>query len=298
MHFNKSKPAPGANMMQSYMERRLTDLHYKSGPSVQNYKDKVIAFVIGTVIIALLPYLHIGIFYLKIWVPGKPKVDRKKCRCSCFDTVFRGEYEDPGQVTYKHVYFNATWETSRIWIFTVIFMLLAYESIKYLIPLIREKKLRKSMFVLYLVNLYPHYYSWWSYFSYYNEDFYRYYYHHLYFTVTELIATCMVLHLCDNRNKIVSWKIFVILGINSMHMIVAGIDQFVTHVIVGRSAKFQSARDIGLMVPDLLHIIIPVIELVLMAKNESLTISELCYKEEVLLCVLFIFMGTVFGRIL
>lgn len=83
-----------------------------------------------------------------------------------------------------------------------------------------------------------------------------------------------------------------------MHMIVAGIDQFVTHVIVGRSAKFQSARDIGLMVPDLLHIIIPVIELVLMAKNESLTISELCYKEEVLLCVLFIFMGTVFGRIL
>ena len=116
---------------------------------------------------------------------------------------FTGSYENPGKIPYKHIYFNATWQTSRIWLFTVVFILLAYESIRYIVPLVKSRHLRHSMFFLYIINLYPHYYSWWSYFSYYNEDFYNYFKHHMLFTVTEIIATCIVLNLCDSRNEII-----------------------------------------------------------------------------------------------
>lgn len=34
----------------------------------------------------------VGIFYLKVWVPNKPPVDKDNCTCSCFDTVFKGNY--------------------------------------------------------------------------------------------------------------------------------------------------------------------------------------------------------------
>lgn len=196
------------------------------------------------------------------------------------------------------MYFNATWQTSRIWIFTVVFILLAYESVKYLVPLMRRKRLRASMFYLYLINLYPHYYSWWSYFNYYNEDFYNYFKHHFMFTITEVIATCIVLNLCDRRNDVVSWKVFAIVSINLMHIFVSGLDQFVSHVIRGKGTNFQNARDIGLMIPDSLHVIIPIWQLLKSAKNKDLAIKELFNREEIIMCIVFISLFTLIGRIL
>jgi hypothetical protein len=63
------------------------------------------------------------------------------------------------------------------------------------------------------------------------------------------------------RNAIVSWKILAIISINTMHMMIAGMDQFISHVIRGRGTDFQNVRDIGLMVPDLFHVVIPLVEL-------------------------------------
>ncbi|XP_061165034.1 uncharacterized protein LOC133173988 [Saccostrea echinata] len=286
------------NFVQTFLESRLTTLHNTSAPSVTNYKLKVISFVVAAFLISLLPILHIGVFYAQIWVPQKGYIDRRTCRNTCFDTIFRGSYENPGETTYKHVYFNATWQTSRIWIFTVVFILLAYESIKYLIPLVRRRGLRGSMFALYLINLYPHYYSWWSYFSYYNEDFYNYFKHHFMFTVTEIIATCIVLNLCDRRNEVVSWKVLAIVSINLMHILVSGVDQFVSHVIQGKGTSFQNARDIGLMIPDSLHLIIPLWQLMKSAKDKDVRIKDLCSKEEIIMSIVFICLFTLLGRVM
>ena len=211
---------------------------------------------------------------------------------------FSGAYENPGMTTYKHVYFNTTWQTFRIWIFTILFILLAYESIKYVIPLVRKGNIRQTMFALYLVNLYPHYYSWWSYFSYYNEDFYTYFKHHMWFTVTEIIVTCLVLNLTDIRNEIISWKILAIVSINVMHILVGGMDQFISDVIYGKGAMFHKARNLGLMIPDLLHVIIPLWELYQYALRKELKIQEICYKEEIFLCLVFVTFGTFIGRLL
>ncbi|KAK3575856.1 hypothetical protein CHS0354_034452 [Potamilus streckersoni] len=298
MHFNKSKGTPGGNMIQSYMERQLTSLHHASVPSVTNYKDKVIAFLTGALVIILLPYIHIGIIYLKLWVPDKKRVFKNNCSCSCFDTVFRGEYEQPGKTMYKHVYFNATWQTLCIWFLTVIFILLAYESIKYLIPLARRRNLRISMFILYVINIYPHYYSWWSYFSYYNEDFYSYYKHHMLFTVTELMSSAVVLNLCDIRNEFISWKILTLVSINIMHVLVGGMDQFIHEVIYGHGARFHKARNIGLMVPDILHVVVPLWAFHKYLVRKELQWKDIFYKEELLMCIVFISIATLMGRLL
>lgn len=287
----------GSNVMENFVEQKLMALHNTSETSVKNYKQKTIAFLTAAVVIISLPYIHFGIIQSMVFA-GKPKVDRKSCNCSCFDTIFRGAYESPGKAGYKHVYFNITWQTCRIWIFTVIFILMAYESSKYLIGVISNKSLRISMFLLFFINLYPHYYSWWSYFSYYNEDFYDYYKHHMMFTITEIIATCLVLNLCDIRNPIVSWKVMAIVSINSMHVLIALMDQFFAHVIQGRGTHFQNVRNIALMVPDLFHVVIPLIELFTFARRSKKEVRDLCFKEEVMLCIVFVTIGTLIGKIL
>lgn len=118
------------------------------------------------------------------------------------------------------------------------------------------------------------------------------------FTITEIIATCLVLNLCDIRNKIVTWKIFAIVSINTMHIMIAGMDQFFAHVVQGRGTNFQNARDIGLMIPDLCHVVIPLLELLMDAKRNGILIKNLCFKEEIMLCVVFVTIGTLFGKIL
>lgn len=283
--------------MQDYVERQLTDLHYAAVNS--NFANKFIAFVLTAVLVVLLPFLHIGVFYMKIWVPDKPPIDRYGCTCSCFDTIFRGRYENPGVVTYKHVYFNATSNTFKIWIFTVLFMLLFYESVRYLVGLFRSGvPLRKSMLFLYVVNMYPHYYSWWSFFSYYNEELYTYFTHHFMFTVTEIITTCVVLNLVNAENDFHSWKIAMIVSINITHIIVSGMDQFIAHVLQGEGRNFQNLRDVGLMIPDLLHVLIPMQQFYLHVQKHSRRMIELCYKEEVILMFVFISLGTILGRLL
>lgn len=138
--------------------------------------------------------------------------------------LFIGFYENLGVILYKYVYFNVIWQTFRIWIFIVVFILLVYESIKYLILLMRRRKLRISMFCLYLVNLYFYYYFWWFYFSYYNEDFYNYFKYYFMFIVTEIIVICIVLNFCDRKNEVVFWKVLVIVSINLMYILVSGLD--------------------------------------------------------------------------
>lgn len=293
---NQEVPSATRNpSMQNYIERRLTEVHY----SAVDYKfcDKFLAAVAAVLVIVLLPYLHIGVFYLKIWVPDKPQIDRRSCTCSCFDTVFRGSYEMPGLTSYKHVYFNATSVTFKIWIFTVLFILLAYESIKYLVAVYRTSSFRRSWLALYIINVYPHYYSWWSFFSYYNEEFYTFFGHHMFFCITEIIVTAVVLNLCNEKNELKAWKMLLILAINLVHVIVSSSDQFIPHVLQGYGTSFQNARNIGLMIPDILHLIIPAYELVKFISANNLRVSQLCYKEEAILLISFVILASLIGRI-
>ena len=46
----------------------------------------------------------------------------------------------------------------------------------------------------------------------------------------------------------------------SLHILLSGTDQFITNIFLHNGKLNQVLRDIGLMVPDLLHLTLPIIE--------------------------------------
>lgn len=156
-------------------------------------------------IIVPISYIAILLFW---WDEYTRIVDRESCSCSCWDTVFKGKrlkyfglrfyvmkflnsnqlfilgpYEFGDDTRYKHFYFNATANTAKIWILTVITIVANYECVKYLINLAIIKSIRYSMLYLYYLIAYTHYYTWWMYVNYYNDEFYRQWNHQTFFTV-------------------------------------------------------------------------------------------------------------------
>ncbi|XP_075232027.1 uncharacterized protein LOC142330559 isoform X2 [Lycorma delicatula] len=219
----------------------------------------VFAQLVGILGPALIPPFHIAALYY-FWRQFSRRVDKRYCSCSCWDTVFKGSYES-GVASYKHIYFNATTNTAKIWILTVIFIIAFYESCSYLTLLAVKRRLRYSMLILFLSAIFSHYYSWWSYFNYLNDDFYSQWNHQLFFSCTELLSTGFVLYLANKDVSFSSFKALCIVIIATIHVIAGGMDQFVMNVVMGEGNLHQIIRDINLMIPDFLHIILPLLQL-------------------------------------
>jgi len=228
-------------------------------------------------------------------VSDKPAVDHDKCTCDCFDTIFRGRYEWPPSM-YKHVYFNCTSNSHKIWAVVVLGLLALYECICYLAPLIWAHRVRTSMLALFVSSLYPHYYGWWGLFSYLNEDYYSQWYHQWFFSVTETLSSAMVVHLSNVGNQIQPWKLLVVLNINMIHIIIGSLDQFIDNVIYHKGAQFEAVRDFGLMIPDVFHVLVAYFELVNCATKMKVGIHKLFYKEELLVSVLLIILFSLLGK--
>ncbi|XP_013389281.1 uncharacterized protein LOC106157996 [Lingula anatina] len=233
---------------------------------LDSWKSHAMTFTVGMLALIGIPYIHIGIIHRWFWVPGKVgKVDKGTCTCSCFDTIFRGSYER-GVTGYKNVYFNATAGSLQIWALIVGSLLISYEVIRYLIKVLRKGAVRWTWFFLFAASVYPHYYSVWNYFNYINERFYSQWYHQLLFSTTEIISTAVDLNLCNKNQAVTSRKVLMVFSINFMHVVVAGIDQFVANVFLGRGYAFQVFRDIGMTPPDVLHIVVCLIEMYRISK--------------------------------
>ncbi|XP_012276182.1 uncharacterized protein LOC105697439 [Orussus abietinus] len=202
-----------------------------------------------------IPPLHIAFLYY-FWKDFSRDVDKQYCTCSCWDTVFKGSYES-GVASYKHMYFNATNNTLKIWFTIVVGVIVFYETVKYLSHLALQNRLRFGMLVLFSTAVFSHYYSWWVYINYWNDDFYSQWYHQLFFSVTELISTALVVHLADRKHSITHRKAFGIAAIAILHILAGGWDQFVTNVVRGEGYAHQVVRDLGFMIPDILHVVIP-----------------------------------------
>ncbi|XP_033762273.1 uncharacterized protein LOC117343846 [Pecten maximus] len=221
------------------------------------WKQVVTPWFVGILFLVCVPYLHIGIFHLKLWVPDKGPVDRENCRCTCWDTVFKGTYQNQDVIKYKHIYFNATSQTFIIWVITVCHMIAAYEALKFLWVTLTSRESRLSMMCLFLMDVYPIYYSWWNYLNYLNDDFYDQFIHQFFFTVTEFVSTCLILQLCSRTHQIHKLKILTIISISSVHLLIGGVDQFFVQMFLGEGRMHQKLRNFGFMLPDFLHIFLP-----------------------------------------
>lgn len=219
----------------------------------------IISRIIGCVASALIPPIHIATLYY-FWHQFSRRVDRRYCSCSCWDTVFKGTYES-GIASYKHIYFNATLNTVKIWTLTVFSIIIFYESIRRLVSLGLQNNLRYSMLILFLSAIFSHYYSWWAYVNYWNDDYYVQWNHQLFFTSTELVSSFLVLQLADIKVPVTSRKVLSIVGVAILHIVAGSLDQFILNVIKGEGHMHQVLRDLSFMVPDILHVLLPLIEL-------------------------------------
>ncbi|CAB3365317.1 Hypothetical predicted protein [Cloeon dipterum] len=218
-------------------------------------RGATVAALAGLALPLALPPLHMAVLS-KYWSKYARKVDKFTCTCSCWDTIFKGTYET-GVASYKHFYFNATRNVLLIWMLTVLAIVALYEAIKRMAVLAVNGRLRFPMALLFLTALFPHYYSWWSYLNYWNDDFYTQWHHQLYFTVSEVGASYAVLRLADREVNVTSRGVLPIVAVGMVHAFLAARDQFVENVLAARGLAHQVVRDVALMVPDLLHILVP-----------------------------------------
>ncbi|XP_023726014.1 uncharacterized protein LOC111874609 isoform X2 [Cryptotermes secundus] len=199
-----------------------------------------LAVVCGCIAPVLFPPIHIGILYY-FWDDFSRRVNKHFCSCSCWDTVFKGTYET-GVPSYKHLYFNATSNTFKIWILTVVSVIALYECIRHLTVLMLQRQLRFSMLVLFLSSVFAHYYSWWTYVNYWNDDYYSQWNHQLFFTVSELCSTILVIHLARSDNPVTVRKVLGIIGIALIHVLAGGWDQFIANVLRGEGYSHQAVE--------------------------------------------------------
>jgi len=220
---------------------------------------KLMQISLGLLLPIFLPYFQFGLVY-RLWSQHSVTVKREYCQNSCWDTNFKAGYET-GAGSYKHVFFNSTWQAGAMWCLTLVAVIALYESVKYFVRLWWTGSVRWRMVILFISALYPHYYAWWAMWNYINDDFYSQVAHQLLFTGTELASTLMVLHLADFGTQAQPFKLLVIIGIASGHVLAASWDQFWGNVFLQEGGLHQVLRDVGFMVPDILHVYLPVREL-------------------------------------
>lgn len=142
--------------------------------------------VAQVILSALLPAVvlpaHIYVLW-RFWQSYSRYVDKRYCSCSCWDTVYKGPYES-GVASYKHMYFNATRNSVKMWLLVVAGVVALYETNKFLLKLLLRRKLRFEMAILFGSSIFSHYYSWWAYLNYYNDDYYSQWNHQFFFTVS------------------------------------------------------------------------------------------------------------------
>lgn len=262
-------------------------------------RTKIKGCILGYLVLCVIPYIHIGIVHMKIWSPGKAPINRTSCNCGCFDTIFKGSYENPGKVGYKHIYFNSTIQTFCIWIATVAAIICLYELLKYLYRIYSKRRLRWSMTSLILLDIYPHYYTWWSIFNYLNDDFYKQFRHQTFFSLTELASTFIIISMCSLDNDLASWKILSVVCISIVHILVGGMDQFFMQLVFGDGATFQRFRNLGFLIPDFLHILIPLcVYQNSHGENGFVFWRNGFTKKELLYYSLYTFIGFVIGKVI
>ncbi|KAG8309878.1 hypothetical protein J6590_075038 [Homalodisca vitripennis] len=156
-----------------------------------------------------------------------------------YTTDLSRTYES-GIASYKHVYFNATRNTGKIWSLTALCVIALYEAVRRLAVLLLNNRLRHSMLILFLSSIFSHYYSWWSFFNYWNDDFYSQWNHQLFFSLTELFSTLIVLRLADSRESVRPFKVLPIVAVAATHIVASSWDQFLDNVVRGEGSAHQA----------------------------------------------------------
>lgn len=163
-------------------------------------------------------------------------------------TYLAGFYED-GVASFKHVYFNTTINTFKIWTCTILFFIGMYEVFKRMIWLFVHKKLRLSMALLFGISFHSNYFSWWIIFNYYNDDFNLQWNHQMFFTITEFISTFIVIYYMDRRISITNpLPLLIVINIAVVHVLCGSLDNFIDNVVLRNGELDQVSHCVSLII--------------------------------------------------
>ncbi|XP_078579069.1 uncharacterized protein LOC144863592 [Branchiostoma floridae x Branchiostoma japonicum] len=207
-----------------------------------------IGFLLSVFFLVLLPYAHFGVLFELVW-PKKPVVDRLSCTCDCWDASFDNSYQT-GVGSYRHMYFNVTPQTLKMWTLTVVAVLLTYECVAYVVRVALRRKIRSSMLILLLTTVHSHYYSWWVFVEFYNDDLYLHWWKQLVFTLTEMVSTVVIVSQLDKAVPLFPRALVAIASIAIFHIVATGKDQFVESVFRSKGKFHQQYRDAAFMTSD------------------------------------------------
>ena len=107
-----------------------------------------------------------------------------------------------------------------------------------------------------------------------------------------IISAAMVLHLANTSNRIEPWKLLVILDINTTHVIVRALSWSGFNV-----GSYEIMRDLALLLPDLLHVLVAYFELSIMSQDKGISLRRLFYNEEIMISVLLVTLFVIFGNL-
>ncbi|XP_046684184.1 uncharacterized protein LOC124369984 isoform X3 [Homalodisca vitripennis] len=107
----------------------------------------------------------------------------------------------------------------------------------------------------------------WMFFNYWNDEYYFQWYHQVFFSVTEVVSSAQVLLLADRQVGLTVARTLPVVTIAFIHILASCSDQFFHNVLQGEGYSYQVVRDIGFMISDLLHVMIPLWHL----KNQKQT---------------------------
>lgn len=102
----------------------------------------------------------------------------------------------------------------------------------------------------------------------------------MFFSFTELVSTVVVLKLADASVELSSTKLLIIIDIAVLHVLTGGWDQFVTNVIKQEGQLHQVLRDLLFMIPDVLHIIIALLQMCKLATAKKRPVTHLISNEQ------------------
>lgn len=89
----------------------------------------------------------------------------------------------------------------------------------------------------------------WSFFNYWNDEFYSQWYHQLFFSVSELFSTGLVLRLADLHTPVTSLTLLPIIIVATVHVVAAALDQFVVNVVQGQGSSHQVSLNLVQLKP-------------------------------------------------
>lgn len=106
--------------------------------------------------------------------------------------------------------------------------------------------------------------------------------------ITEIVSTALVLHLANKENPVKTRKVLVIVGVSVSHIIASSLDQFVKNVLLGEGYMHQIVRDVGFMIPDIFHLVLPLMTLKSEVFNNRPFYRDKTIRRDLFIMVLFI----------